>query len=95
MIKTEEIQFITNKIGFWHTLKILAEKKSLTMTMYEFYQKLNEFSYYNAFIRVKKFLIEHDLIFIEKINKKKSIGLKAKGITLLRQINQLNQLIEV
>jgi len=59
-----------------------------------FYQKLNEFSYYNSFLRIKSKLIERELIAIEKISTKRIIRLTQKGKTVLERLIELYGLLK-
>jgi len=59
-----------------------------------FYQKLNEFSYYNSFLRIKSKLIERELIVIEKKSTKRIIRLTQKGKTVLERLIELDGLLK-
>jgi len=92
----EKIRYLAKQIGFWQTFEILSEKDTKTMTMKKFYEALNKNSYYNAFLRVKDFLLEHDLIEIRKVKGSKGIiTLTIKGVVLWNKLKQVNKILEM
>ena len=90
----EKTRYILKQVGFWHTFKILSEFSGYKTTMKVFHKKLNEISYYNAFIRIEKFLRDHHLIEIYKTNKKTFICLTLEGIFILNKIKQMDSILE-
>ncbi len=90
MIKKESI---LRKYGFYRTLSLLASDGS-RVPFQEFYDKLNQTDYYNLFIRIKKELLEGDIISIEhKPEEQKTIRLTKNGIILKLRIKEIiNQL---
>jgi len=90
----KNIQQISQKIGFWETLTILAKNHFKPILLREFYKQLSETSYYNAFYRIKDVLLKHEIITIYKSNKKRYIGLKTKGLTLIKCLYQCDNLLQ-
>ena len=91
----EKLRYITRQIGFWQTFEILSERVTKTMPIKKFYEELNKFSYYNAFLRIKDFLIENDLIEIRQVKKSRGIiALTTRGVVLWNNIKQINKLFE-
>ena len=86
----EKLKYLIKKKGFWNIIEIFKDTAYPEMTMREFYKKLNEISYYNAFIRIKAFLLENDLIFLVD----KNIGLTEKGAGIIRGLQMINGFLE-
>ncbi len=93
MTVEELINFI-KKRGINDTFQILSQFENNKTEKHVFYDKLNRFSYYNSFLRVKDKLIEKKLISIEKNNDKTYIGLTEKGKKVLDKLTELNKLIK-
>ena len=93
MTLDELINFV-KKRGFWDTFRILSQSKNNRTEIHIFYQKLNEFSYYNSYLRIKGKLIERGLIAIERKNNKKAIRLTQKGKTVLKKLIELDSLLK-
>jgi len=89
-----EILELMRKNGFKHTMQILSKRKDFKMTKSAFYKDLNNFSYYNSFLRVKDVLLEDEIITIRK-NKsnKQEIVLTPKGVVILKKLKELNELL--
>jgi len=63
------------------------------MNKHSFYKELNKFSYYNSFLRIKDFMLEREIISIQKgKNNKLEICLTEKGRVILKKIEELNQI---
>ena len=62
--------------------------------MHTFYKKLNEFSYYNAFFRVKGYLLEKGLIRITRKKGRKYINLTKKGIDIYNKLVEIEAMIK-
>ena len=92
MTVEELINFI-KKRGINDTFQILSQFENNKTEKRVFYDKLNRFSYYNSFLRVKDKLVEKKLISIEKNSGKMYIGLTEKGKTVLHKLTELNKLI--
>ena len=90
----EELFNFFKKRGFWDTFQVLSQCKNNRTEIPIFYQKLNEFSYYNSFLRIKSKLIERELIAIEKISTKRIIRLTQKGKTVLERLIELDGLLK-
>ncbi|KKL25128.1 hypothetical protein LCGC14_2408450 [marine sediment metagenome] len=74
----ELIRLLTQK-GFRDIFSILSKQKDYQADKHIFYTKLNAFSYYNSFFRVKNELINKGLIeIIHNNNQLKSIKLTKK-----------------
>jgi len=71
---------LLNKIGFYKTLRILDDIDG-KISLKNFYARLNEESYYNAFFRVKNPLLKAKLIRISRRtpNKKRTIEITERG----------------
>ena len=84
---------IIRKRGFKDTIQILSKRKNFKMNLNSFYDELNKFSYYNSFLRVKDVMLELDIISIQRGKSDKlEISLTEKGITLLKKIEELNEI---
>ena len=92
MVLEELINFI-KKRGINDTFKILSQFDNNKTEKRVFYDKLNKFSYYNSFLRVKDRLIEKKLVSFERNNGKTYIGLTDKGKIVLDKLTELNKLI--
>ena len=90
---TELKTFLRNK-GVFDTFQILTQFKNYKVAKHTFYKKLNEFSYYNAFLRVKDKLLEKGIINIKKERGVPFISLTKKGVTLFEMLKELNNLIK-
>ena len=86
------INFLKKK-GFWDTYQILIQLKGHKTDIHSFYKKLNEFSYYNSFFRVKDELINKGLIEIVRVARKKYIKLTKKGVEVYNKLSEINDLI--
>lgn len=93
-MKVEELINFLKKRGVNDTFRILSQFENKKTEKRVFYDKLNSFSYYNSFLRVKDKLLEKKIISIEKNNGKTYIGLTEKGKTVLEKLTELNKLIK-
>ena len=86
-------RYLFQKTGFIQTLQIFDVANALEMPLREFYEALNEKSYYNAFFRVQKEMIEQGLIRIVRHkrgkDKRKYIVITAKGIKTKKILKEL------
>lgn len=80
--------YLFRQIGFIHTLEILRVHNH-GMPLRDFYTELNKKSYYNAFYRVKKRMIELDLI---RFTENREIDITVKGILVDGIVRQLIKL---
>lgn len=76
-------------IGFIQTLEILNQNLP-QMNKKDFYKELNKTSYYNAFFRIKGYLLKNRLIIFNK----KIIKLTEKGKRVYRMIQRFENYIE-
>lgn len=90
----KNIQQATQKIGFWETLTILAKNNFKPILLKEFYKQMSKTSYYNAFYRIKEVLLKHEIITIYKTDKKRYIGLKSKGLILIKCLYECDNLLD-
>ena len=84
------------KRGFSETLKVLGEFEQYEAVQGKFFEKFEQSqSYYNAYLRVKKILLETGLIKF-KLNEQndKMIFLTDKGQTVLKKLEEIESLIE-
>ncbi len=86
---------ILRKFGFYRTLSLLSSDGSKSPLM-EFYTKLNQTDYYNMFIRIKRELINKEIISIEydSVKKRKTIRLTKNGIVLKLRIKEIISQLE-
>lgn len=96
--KLNEIKSILNKKGFWDTLFILNNSGSHSLTYHEFNNKLNEFSYYNSFLRIKSVLLDKGIITIGTTGTigtigKKMITLTEKGIEIHQRLLEIESIL--
>lgn len=83
---------ILNKKGFWDTLYILTISENYSISYGEFNQKLNEFSYYNSFLRIKDILIMKGIIKFDRANGKRTITLTEKGIEIHKRLLEIKNI---
>ena len=92
----KEVYQLFKKRGFWETLTILGAFKDGEAVQKEFFREFEtRDSYYNAFLRVKDYLIEHDLISFKcKRDGTKVIYLTDKGYFVLGKLKDIEDVIE-
>ena len=86
------------KRGTNETLFALYSEKNHSMTLSEFFEKLEyeKNSYYNAFFRVKKDLLGMGLIrYRQNRYKEKVIQLTPKGVKIVRILKEINNIINL
>ena len=93
VMSLETLINLLKKKGFRDTYNILVKYKNYSVDLNTFYRELNKFSYYNSFLRIKKKLIERDLIDIKKLKGKKRISLTKKGIEVFKKLKELDSII--
>ncbi len=83
------------KRGFSETLKVLGRFDQQEAIQGKFFEKFEESdSYYNAYLRVKKNLLESQLIrFKLNDNNEKVIFLTEKGKEVLKKMEEIEDLI--
>jgi len=90
----KELVKLFKKKGVFNTFHTLSQFDQFRADKHMFYQKLNEFSNYNSFLRVKKELIAKDLLNITKNNGVANIELTSKGKRMFFILKELNELLE-
>ncbi len=90
----EKLYLVLNKRGFFNTFQVLSQYRDYRAEKGDFYKKLNEFSNYNSFLRLKDKLLEMNLIQLDSNNGVEYIGLTEKGKTVFGNLIQLNDLIK-
>lgn len=85
---------LMKKRGFKDTLTILVGSDSNEMRKSEFYDKLNEISYYNSYLRIKDDLLHYKLIEMETKNgggrQDEYIRITSKGIYMYQQLTEIS-----
>ena len=86
---------LMKKRGFSETLKVLGQFDNTEAVQSQFFEKFEEAnSYYNAYLRVKKSLLESDLIkFKLNDNNEKVIYLTEKGKDVLNKLQEIENII--
>ena len=78
-------------------MTILAGSNAHRLSKRDFYEKLNETSYYNSYLRIKDELIERNIIELSKRNgggkSTTFISLTPKGEYMFRQLSELDALL--
>ena len=92
-MSVNELISLIKKKGFRDTFYVLTQFKNFKIDKHTFYNKLNKFSYYNSFFRVKKELVDKKLIETNVNNGKKVIGLTKKGIDVYNKLIGINELL--
>ena len=94
MVLFEElVEFLKHK-GINDTFEVLSQFEDFRAEKHQFYDKLNEFSYYNAFFRVRDRLLESGLILIRRRGNVKYVYLTEKGKELYQKLKELNELVK-
>lgn len=90
-----EKESLLRKYGFYRTLTLLPTDGSKLLLM-EFYEKLNKTDYYTMFVRVRKELLQKEVISIQyDANKKrKTIHLTKNGIILKLRLKWIIQQLD-
>jgi len=88
---------LIKKKGFKDTINILANADAHRLVRRDFYEKLNETSYYNSFMRVRDELIDLDLLEIDVRNggnrRVTYFNLTEKGLYIHEKLNKLNDFL--
>ncbi|MHA2400567.1 MAG: hypothetical protein ACXADU_16975 [Promethearchaeota archaeon] len=85
---------LLNKRGIYNTFQVLSLFDDFRADKYTFYKKLNEFSYYNSFLRIKDALIKRGLLIVDKHNKSCYYELTSKGREVFALLKKLDELLE-
>jgi hypothetical protein len=86
---------IAKRRGFFESLKILAKYKEEGLIQATFFKDLEEIgSYYNAFLRVKPFLVKKKLIAY-KLNQENDmvIHITEKGIEVVNKLREIEEML--
>jgi predicted transcriptional regulator len=89
------IYSMMKKRGFAETIKILGTFENGAAPQKKFFKKFQKFnSYYNAFLRVKPFLTQHNLVdFRCDSDGTKIIYLTEKGLQVLSKLNEIEKIL--
>ena len=90
----EILKKLLNKRGLYNTFKVLSFFDNFRADKYSFYEKLNEFSYYNSFLRIKNALIKNELINVGYHNKTCYYELTPKGKEMFILLKKLDNLLK-
>ena len=93
LLELNKLRGLLRNIGFWHTLAIMSKFENFNggIKLKDFYKILNNFSYYNAFLRIREDLVSLNLIEInEKPNLPNTIKLTEKGMKISEILKYLN-----
>ena len=94
MVQFDElVRFLKHK-GINDVFEVLSQFSNFRAEIHQFYNKLNEFSYYNSFFRVRERLLDAGIIEIKKGRKANYISLTAKGKEIYRKLTELNDIIK-
>ncbi len=85
---------LLNKRGIYNTFQVLSLFDNFRADKYTFYKKLNEFSYYNSFLRIKDALIKRGLLIVDKHNKSCYYELTSKGREVFALLKKLDELLD-
>ncbi len=90
----EVLKTLLNKRGVYNTFQVLSLFDNFRAGKYTFYKKLNEFSYYNSFLRIKDDLIKNGLLNVDNHNKSCFYELTSKGKEVFFLLKKLDKLLE-
>ncbi len=90
----EELRKLLNKRGLYNTFNVLSLFDNYKADKHLFYQKLNEFSHYNSFLRIKDDLIEKELLLVNNHNRVSYYELTSKGRRMYSLLKELYNLIQ-
>jgi hypothetical protein len=85
------------KRGFHETLFALYSAQNYSLTLPEFFEKLEEQgSYYNAFFRIKSEMLKYDILLNKKNrNKEKVLALTQKGVDIVKILKSIDDLLDL
>lgn len=85
------------KRGFHETLFALYSAQNYSLTLPEFFEKLEEQgSYYNAFFRIKPEMLKYDILLNKKNrNKEKVLALTQKGVDIVKILKSIDDLLDL
>ncbi|MFX0041185.1 MAG: hypothetical protein ACFFAB_17735 [Candidatus Heimdallarchaeota archaeon] len=90
----EKLRKLLNKRGLYNTFNVLSLFNNYRADKHLFYQRLNEFSHYNSFLRIKDELLEKNLLLVDNHNKVSYYELTAKGKRMYSLLKELYKLID-
>ncbi|MFX0134458.1 MAG: hypothetical protein ACFFDN_12535 [Candidatus Hodarchaeota archaeon] len=90
----EELIRLFKKRGIFNTFQVLSLFENFRANKYMFYQKLNKFSNYNSFLRVKDALIKKKLLHVNYNNGSCYFELTPKGKRVYFILKELNNLLK-
>ncbi len=90
----EVLKRLLNKQGVYNTFQVLSLFDNFRADKYAFYKKLNEFSYYNSFLRIKNTLIKNELLKVDNHNKTCYYELTSKGKEMLVLLKKIDELLK-
>ena len=90
----EVLKKLLNKRGVYNTFQVLSLFDNFRADKCSFYKKLNEFSYYNSFLRIKNTLIKNELLKIDNHNASCYYELTSKGKEMFVLLKKLDELLK-
>ncbi|MFW9895302.1 MAG: hypothetical protein ACFFD7_05810 [Candidatus Thorarchaeota archaeon] len=90
----EVLKKLLNKQGLYNTFQVLSLFDNYRTDKYTFYQKLNEFSNYNSFLRIKNDLIKNELLNVDNHKKNCYFELTVKGREMFFLLKKLDELLK-
>ena len=96
LLHMESVYSLFKKRGFAETIKILGTFENGAAPQKKFFKKFQKFnSYYNAFLRVKPFLTNYNLVdFRCDSDGTKVIYLTEKGLQVLAKLNEIEKILQ-
>jgi hypothetical protein len=87
---------LLKKRGFSETIKILGTFENGSAPQNKFFKKFQKFnSYYNAFLRVKPYMTQYNLVDFRCENDgTKIIYLTTKGLEVLNKLNEIERIMK-
>jgi len=85
---------LLNKRGLYNTFQVLSLFDNYRADKCSFYKKLNEFSYYNSFLRIKNSLIKNNLLKIDNHNIICYYELTSKGKEMFGLLKKIDMLLK-
>jgi hypothetical protein len=88
---------LAKKRGFHETLFTLYGAQNYSLSLPEFFERLEEIgSYYNAFFRIKDDLIKYGILVTKKNRyKEKVLGLTKKGVMIAKILRNIDDLLDL
>ena len=85
------------KRGFHETLYSLYTAQNYSLTLPQFFEKLEEKdSYYNAFFRIKQEMLKYDIISYKKNRyKEKVLSLTKKGVGIVKILKNIDEFLSL